>query len=124
MAVVGGDDGLGKGSLEEPGFLYPFLIKGRVDTFEVRLEFVEDVLFAHFEERVVHGTVVAEVDEVPAAIFRGRAVVGVLEEAGEGIAGVADVDPVAVGQLAIQGEDEALGSVCLSPVVAVAVVFG
>ena len=87
-------------------------------------EIREDLFFAHFEEWIVHGAIVAKVDEVASAVFGGGAKVGMLEEAGERIAWVADVDPVAIGKLAIKGEDEALGPIRLAPVILLAIVCG
>ena len=60
---------MSKGSLEEPAFLDPFWLKGRVDAFEVWRKLGKYLVFAHFEKRVVHLAVVAEIDEVPPAIF-------------------------------------------------------
>ena len=36
LAIVCSDNGLSKRSLEEPAFLYPFWLKGRIDAFEMR----------------------------------------------------------------------------------------
>ena len=47
-----------------------------------------------------------------------------LEHAREGVALVAYVNPVAIGQLTVKGEDEAVRPVCLSPLVLFAVIVG
>ena len=38
LAIFGGDNRLSKGSLEEPAFLNPIRMKGRIDALEVRQE--------------------------------------------------------------------------------------
>src|ERR1700680_3576259 len=90
----------------------------------MRQELQDDLFFAQFEEWVVHWAIVAEVEQVSSAVFGWRAIVGMLDQAGEGIAGVAGIDPVAIGHLAIQRENETLRAVRLPPVVSLAVIFG
>src|SRR5947209_15723846 len=87
-------------------------------------ELVEDLLLAHFEERVIHGAIVAQVDQVSPAILGGWTEIGVLEEAGERVTWIADVDPIAVCELAVKGKDKALRPVGLPPIVFRAVVGG
>src|SRR5579884_2591863 len=55
---------------------------------------------------------------------RGRAIVGMLDQAGKRIAWVAGIDPVAIGQLAVKRENEALRAICLPPIVTLAIVLG
>src|SRR5579884_845913 len=117
LAVLRGDDGLGERGLEEPHLLHPLRREIGPDALQVRQKLLENLFLAHLEKRVIHRAVVAEVDEVASAILRGRAEIGMLEEAGEGIAGVADVDPVAIGHLAIKRENKALRAIRLAPLV-------
>lgn len=67
--IVGCHNGLSVGSFDEPAFLDPFRLKVGRDTFEMRQELRHDLFFAHGEECIVHGTIVAEVEQVLAAIF-------------------------------------------------------
>src|SRR5688572_1278219 len=71
---------------------------------------------------MVHGEVVAQVDEAVAAVLGGGEVVGVLDEHEEGVAGVVDVEPVDVvgQQRAVEREDEAVRAERVAPVVALA----
>src|ERR1700730_851196 len=72
----------------------------------------------------MHGAVVAEIEQGTPAVLGWWAIVGVFDQAGKGVAGVAWIDPVAVGHLAIKREDQALGAVGLTPVIARAVIGG
>src|SRR5579859_4021974 len=60
---------------------------------------------------------------MPAVVLGWWAIVSMLDQTGEGIAGIAGIDPVAVGHLAVQRENEALRAVCLAPVVTDAVII-
>src|SRR6266487_4547569 len=115
LTIVCGDYWLGERSLEEPAFLHPCWLKSRVDTFKMRQGRLKDGFFAHFEEGIIHRSIVAEINEVPSAILRGRSKVGMLNKAGKRIAWIAGIDPIAIGQLAIQGEYETLRSIGLTP---------
>src|SRR6266516_4549816 len=54
FAIVCSDNRLSERSLEEPAFLYPIKLKGRIDTFEMRQKLLQDFLLAHLEERILH----------------------------------------------------------------------
>src|SRR2546423_14021797 len=69
-------------------------------------------------------TVVRDIEQVTPAVLGWWAIVGVFDQAGKGVAGVAWIDPVAVGHLAVKREDQALGAVGLAPVVTRAVIGG
>src|SRR5579875_3176959 len=96
FAILGCDNRLGEWGLEKPAFRNPRAVKSRIDAFEVGRGLFDDLLFAHFEEWIMHGTVVAQVNQVAPSIFGGWAVVRMLDQAGEGIAGIAGIDPVAI----------------------------
>ena len=72
----------------------------------------------------MHGAVVAEIEQVTPAVLGWWAIVGVFDQAGKGVAGVARIDPVAVGHLAVECEDQALSAVGLAPVIARAIIGG
>ncbi len=69
LAIVRGDNWLGERSLEEPAFLYPIRLKSRIDTFEMRQKFLQYLLLVHFEQGIIHWSVVAKIDEVPSTIL-------------------------------------------------------
>src|SRR5256714_15029652 len=85
---------------------------------------VKYLLFVHFEQWYIQRPVVAEVDQVPPSIFAGGTEISMLKQAGERIAWITDVDPVAIGELPVQGQDEALCPVSLAPFVPGPVVLG
>src|SRR6266487_207865 len=124
FAVLLRHDRLGVGCLEHPALLYPFPLECRDDALDMREILVQYLLLAHCEQRVVHWAIIAEIDQAPFAIFRGRTEVGVFKQAREGKTGVADIDPVAVRKLAIQREYETMSAVCLAPIVLCTVVLG
>ena len=61
---------------------------------------------------------------MPPSIFAGGTEISMLKQAGERIAWITDVDPVAIRELPIQGQDEALSPVSLAPFVPGPVVLG
>src|SRR5450759_221455 len=122
LAVLGGYDGLREWCLEHPALLNQRGIKSGKNAFERGKVFGHDFFLAHAEERVIHWTIAAEVEDVPSAVLSGRAEISMLEQAGERVATVAYVDPVAIGELAVEGQNEAVRAIGLSPVVALAVV--
>src|SRR2546429_9156448 len=85
---------------------------------------VKYLLLAHFEQGIIHRPVVAEVDQVPPSIFTGGTEISMLKQAGERIASITDVDPVAIRELPVQGQVEALRPVSLAPFVPGPVVLG
>src|SRR5947209_6412835 len=115
LTILGSNNRLGEGSLEHPALLHPGRIEGGNKALEMGQELGHHFLFAHREERIVHRAIVAEVEEVPPAVFVSRTEVGMLKEAGEGVARITNIDPVAVGHLAIQGKDETVSAIRLSP---------
>ena len=117
LTILSGYNRLGEGSLEQPALLYPGRIECGDNALEMRKELCHHFLFAPGEERIIHWTIVAQVDEVSSTILSRRTEVGMLEEAREGIAWVTNVDPVAIGQLVIEGKNETMSAVCLPPVV-------
>src|SRR5579875_3783054 len=98
LAVVGGDDGLCVGSLEEPAFPHPGGVEVRYNALKMREVQRHYLFFAHLEQRVIHRAVVAQVDQVSSTVLARRTEVGMLKQAGERIAPITDVDPVAIGQ--------------------------
>src|SRR6266849_4909561 len=123
-AILGRHYRLSKGGLEHPALLYPSRLKSWHDPFKVGEILTERLLLTHSEERIVHRTIVAEVDKVSSFILGRETEVGVLEQTRERKPRVTDIDPVAVGKLAVQGEDQAMGTICLAPVVPGAVFTG
>src|SRR5579883_2533477 len=118
LAILSSDDWLGKGSLEEPALLHPGWLESRVQAFEMGQELGQQFLFAHAKNGIVHSPVIPQVDQVTTAVLAGGSIVRMLDQAGKGIAGIDWIDPVAIGQLAIQRKDHALRAVGLAPVVA------
>src|SRR5215469_3086323 len=98
LTIVRGHYWLCERSLEEPAFLHPRLLKSRVDTLKMRQERLKNVFFVHFEQGIIHRSIVAEINEVSSAILRGRSKVGMLNKAGKRIAWIAGIDPIAIGQ--------------------------
>src|SRR5207244_11284460 len=68
--------------------------------------------------------VVIHVDQGRPIRLGGRTEIGMLEDAGERVTWIADVDPITVRQLAVKGKDKTLRPVGLSPIVFRAVVGG
>ncbi len=124
LAVLRGDNWLRERSLEEPAFLHPFQFKRRVDTFEIWQKLLKNITLAHLEQRVIHWSIVAEIDEVPSAIFCGWTKVGMLYKTGKWIPRITRIDPVAIGKLAIKGEYKALCAIGLTPIIACAIIVG
>src|SRR6266480_4478987 len=124
LAVVCRDNGLRKRSLEEPAFLNPLTLKSRIHAFEVRQKLLQDFFVGHLEKWIIHGSIVAKIDEVPTAIFGGWLVIGMLNKAGKRIAWIAGIDPIAICKLTIKGEDEALRTICLPPVITSTIIVG
>ena len=75
------------------------------------------LFLAHFEQWIVHRAIVAEVDQVPPSILPAWTEIGMLKQPGERIARIAYINPVAIGELAVQGQDKALRPVGLAPFV-------
>src|SRR5205809_2645903 len=117
LTIVRCDNRLSERSLEEPAFLYPIRLKGRIDTFEMRQKLLQDFLLAQLEEGIIHRSIVAKINEVLSTILRRRLVIGMLNQTGKRVTWIAWIDPIAIGKLASQGEDETLRTICLTPII-------
>ena len=117
LTIVRCDNRLSERSLEEPAFLYPIKLKGRIDTFEMRQKLLQDFLLAQLEEGIIHRSIVAKINEVLSSILRRRLVIGMLNQTGKRVTWIAWIDPIAIGKLASQGEDETLRTICLTPII-------
>src|SRR5260370_11199877 len=124
LAIRRCDDWLGKGSIEQPAFPYPPGAKSGGDSLEIWHKLLNDLFLAQLEERSIHRAIVAEIDEVAPAILRGRAEVGMFNQTGEKIARVTGVDPIAIGELAVQRKYETLRPIVLPPIITRAVIAG
>ena len=78
----------------------------------------------HLEEGIIHGPIVAKIDEMPATVFGGRLIIGMLNKTGKRIAWIARIDPIAIGKLAIQGENQAVRAIGLPPFIFSAIIGG
>src|SRR5947207_6126753 len=124
LTILCRDNGLSERSLKEPTFLNPFGIKSGIDALEMEQKLLQDFVFLHLEEGIIHGPVVAKIDEMAATVFGGRLIIGMLNKTGKRIAWIAGIDPIAIGKLAIQGEYEALRAICLPPITAGTIIGG
>src|SRR6266700_108336 len=89
----------------------------------MRQKCLQAFFFAHFEQRIIHWAVVAQIDEMSSTIFASRTDICMLKQPRERVAGITDINPVAIGQLAIESENETLRPIGLPPLVLVAVVL-
>src|SRR5579885_450043 len=123
LAILSCHNRLGKRRVKKPALLNPGRLKRGHDALNVRHELRDDLFLTHSKERIVHCAIVAEVHQVPPTIFGGRAKVCMLDHSHKGVATIANVDPVAaLGQLAVQREDQAVRAIRLTPVIFCAVV--
>src|SRR5690349_22740796 len=123
LAIICCNNWLGIGSLKEPALLYPALIKSRGDTFDMREKFCQYCLFAFDQERIIHRSVVAQIDKMASTILGRCTKVSVLNQTGKGITCITNVDPIAVGELTVQGQNQAVCAICLSPVIALPIIL-
>src|SRR5438128_915525 len=76
LSVPGCDNRLSKGSLKQPAFLHPRWFKVRANALKMGEKLVEYFVLTHFEQRIIHRTIVAEVDKVSPSILGRWAEVG------------------------------------------------
>src|SRR5207249_3832312 len=106
-----------KGCREQPALLHPLRLKIWSNALQMWQKLLQDFFFAHLEQGIIHRTIVAQIDEVPSTIFVSRTEIRMLKQTCEGITGIADIDPVAIGQLTIQSQNETLRPICLPPLI-------
>src|SRR5438552_16796677 len=97
LTIICRDNGLSERSLKEPTFLNPLGMKSGIDALEMWQEPLQDFVFIHFEEGIIHWPIVAKINEVPTTVRGGGLVIGMLNKTGKRIARIAGIDPIAIG---------------------------
>src|SRR5690348_14012285 len=108
LAIICRDNRLSISSLKDPTLLHPALVKSRSNTFDMWEKFCQNCLFAFYQERIIHRSVVAQVDQMASTILGWCTKVSMFDQAGKGKTCIANVDPIAiVGELSVQGQNQA-----------------
>ena len=79
LAIIGGNNGLGKWCGKAPALLNPGRVKAGDDALESGNRCCEGCFFVLCKERIVHGSIVTQVEQVSPPIFGWRAEICVLE---------------------------------------------
>src|SRR5512146_2117419 len=96
LTILCGHNWLSKRSLKNPTFLYIFWSERGSNALNMRKKFCHDFLLAHGKERIVHGAIIAKVDEMLSTIFGWFAKIAMLYHSHKGVTTITNVDPVAL----------------------------
>src|SRR5450432_2686152 len=121
--VLGRHDRLGKWCLKHPTLCYECFIECGKNTFQRRKIFSHHFLLAHREEWIVHRSITTKIEKMSSSIFSWQAEISMLEQASKRITSITNINPVAISQLFAHTYNEAVSSICLTPIILGAVTF-